>query len=102
MQTESKACRSGGGVGYLAPESHLIIRGMTERPDRAGRRGPPESARDAVVLPVRKQFMARRHDEARDLLFGALALERGVIDHAQLLAAFETWSRARDRPMAEI
>jgi WD40 repeat protein/tRNA A-37 threonylcarbamoyl transferase component Bud32 len=42
------------------------------------------------------------HDEARDLYFGMLALQRGLIDQSQLLAAFERWSRARNQPMADI
>jgi eukaryotic-like serine/threonine-protein kinase len=42
------------------------------------------------------------YDEARDLSFGMLALQRGLIDQSQLLAAFERWSRARHRPMADI
>ena len=41
-------------------------------------------------------------DDARNLLFGVLALQRGLIEQAQLLAAFETWCRARHRSMADI
>src|SRR5262249_37233474 len=38
----------------------------------------------------------------RNLLFGLLALQTGLINQAQLVAAFHAWTQARDRPMAEI
>ena len=38
---------------------------------------------------------------AHDLLFGVLALQNGLIDQAQLVAAFQAWTRARGRPLAE-
>jgi serine/threonine protein kinase len=41
-------------------------------------------------------------DAARDLLFGLLALQTGLINQAQLVAAFHAWTQARDRTMAEI
>jgi serine/threonine-protein kinase len=41
-------------------------------------------------------------DPSRDLLFGLLALQTGLINQAQLVAAFHAWTQARDRPMAEI
>src|SRR5262245_23539192 len=48
--------------------------------------------------------MARRADAdaSRDLRLALLALRDGLIDPAQLLAGFETWTRDPDRPMAEI
>ena len=46
--------------------------------------------------------MGRRHDDARDLLFGLFALKCGMIDQAQLVSAFETWAHDQNRPMAEI
>jgi hypothetical protein len=41
-------------------------------------------------------------DASRDLLFGLLALQTGLINQAQLFAAFHTWTQARDLPMAGI
>ena len=41
-------------------------------------------------------------DPARDLLFGLLALQTGLIHQAQLVAAFHAWTQARDRTMAAI
>jgi hypothetical protein len=46
--------------------------------------------------------MPRPIDPLRDLLFGLLALQTGLINQAQLVAAFHAWTQARDRPMAEI
>src|SRR6516165_8700572 len=39
---------------------------------------------------------------ARDLLFGLLALQTGLINQGQLFAAFHTWAQSGGRPMAEI
>ena len=37
----------------------------------------------------------------RDLLFGFLALQNGLIDQVQLVAAFQAWTRDKARPLAE-
>src|SRR3954470_911912 len=37
----------------------------------------------------------------RDLLFGLLALQNGLIDQGQLVAAFQAWTRDKARPLAE-
>ncbi len=37
----------------------------------------------------------------RNLLFGLLALQIGLIDQAQLVAAFQAWTLEKDRPLAE-
>jgi serine/threonine protein kinase/tetratricopeptide (TPR) repeat protein len=37
----------------------------------------------------------------RDLLFGLLALQVGLIDQGQLVAAFQAWTRDKGRPLAE-
>ena len=37
----------------------------------------------------------------RDLLFGLLALQNGLIDQGQLVAAFQAWIRDRSRPLAD-
>ena len=37
----------------------------------------------------------------RDLLFGLLALQVGLIDQGQLVAAFQAWTRDKARPLAE-
>jgi eukaryotic-like serine/threonine-protein kinase len=40
-------------------------------------------------------------DPSQDLLFGLLALQNGLIDQGQLVAAFQTWTRDKGRPMAD-
>jgi hypothetical protein len=37
----------------------------------------------------------------RDLLFGLLALQNGLIDQVQLVAAFQAWTRDKVRPLVE-
>jgi eukaryotic-like serine/threonine-protein kinase len=37
----------------------------------------------------------------RDLLFGMIALQNGLIDQGQLVAAFHAWTRDKGRPLAE-
>jgi hypothetical protein len=46
--------------------------------------------------------MTRPLDPSRDLLFGLVALQTGLINQAELVAAFHAWTQAPDRPMAEI
>ena len=46
--------------------------------------------------------MAAPDETPRDLLFGLLALQNGLIDQDQLVAAFSAWSRAKGRTLAEI
>ena len=44
--------------------------------------------------------MTRPIDPSRDLLFGLLALQNGLIDQVQLVAAFQSWTRDKSRPLA--
>ena len=37
----------------------------------------------------------------RELLFGLLALQNGLIEQGQLVAAFQAWARDRRRPIAD-
>jgi WD40 repeat protein/tRNA A-37 threonylcarbamoyl transferase component Bud32 len=41
-------------------------------------------------------------DPWRDLLFGLLALQNGLIDQGQLVAAFQAWTLNRDRTLADL
>ena len=45
--------------------------------------------------------MLRTSDSSRDLLFGLLALQVGLIDQAKLVAAFQAWTLDKSRPLAE-
>ena len=40
-------------------------------------------------------------DPSRDLLFGLFALQNGLIDQVQLVAAFHAWTRLKGRPLAD-
>jgi serine/threonine-protein kinase len=40
-------------------------------------------------------------DPSRDLLFGLLALQNGLVDQAQLVAAFHAWTRDKNQSMAD-
>ena len=52
--------------------------------------------------PDRKvKIVPRSVDPSRDLLFGILTLQIGLIDQGQLVAAFQSWARASDRPLAD-
>ena len=37
----------------------------------------------------------------RNLLFGLLALQNGLIDQGQLVTAFQAWTRDKARPLAD-
>jgi hypothetical protein len=41
-------------------------------------------------------------DASRDLLFGLLALQTGLINQAHLFGAFHAWTQARNHSLAEI
>jgi hypothetical protein len=45
--------------------------------------------------------VAQPIDPSRDLLFGLLALQNGLIDQGQLVAAFHSWTRDKGRSMAD-
>ena len=46
--------------------------------------------------------MPRRDETPRDLLYGLLAMQIGLIDQEQLLSAFGAWSRSKGKTLAEI
>ena len=45
--------------------------------------------------------MSKPTDASRDLLFGLLALQNGLIDQGALFAAFAAWTRDKSRPLAD-
>src|SRR5262245_65247179 len=59
----------------------------------AGRIQPPPD------VPEARPMAAIAAD--RSLLFGLLSLQNGLIDHVQLVAAFQSWTRDKVRPLAE-
>jgi serine/threonine-protein kinase len=46
--------------------------------------------------------MGAQVEAERDLLFGILALQNGLIEQADLIAAFQIWTKERSRPMAQV
>ena len=54
--------------------------------------GPAGRSGNNVMAPV---------DTDRNLLFGLLALQNGLIDQAKLVAAFQAWTLEKARPLAE-
>ena len=61
-------------------------------------RPTPDGGNRFHVASLRGQFpmAADRH-----LLFGLLALQNGLIDQAQLVAAFQAWTCDKSRPLAD-
>src|SRR5271155_893825 len=45
--------------------------------------------------------MPQSTDPSRDLLFGLLALQTGLIDQGALFTAFAAWARDKARPLAD-
>jgi hypothetical protein len=45
--------------------------------------------------------MPRCNDAPRDLLFGLLALQNGMVTRDQLVLAFGAWTGSQGRPLAE-
>ena len=43
-----------------------------------------------------------RIDDGRNLLFGILALQNGLVDQADLVAGFQNWAKDRSRAFSEI
>jgi serine/threonine-protein kinase len=46
--------------------------------------------------------MVAKVDAERDLLFGILALQNGLIEQADFIAAFQCWTKERSRPMGQV
>src|SRR5262249_4636201 len=100
LQPRRRPSGSGGTVEVIPPARRYNRR--QERPLL----GLPGSGGPLRWCPERPQgeltTMVRTTDLSRDLLFGLLALQTGLINQGQLVAAFHAWTQARNRPMAEI
>ena len=66
-------------------------------PDTPRRSDRDSTPRGPGCPPFRSIAMAAD----RDLLFGLLALQNGLIDQGQLVAAFQAWTRDKARPLAD-
>ncbi len=85
-------------VGYAPPAyscENTDIATLPARPLR-GTVPWPGVARDNAVLRSFAMAAADRH-----LLFGLLALQNGIINQGQLVAAFQAWSLDKSRSLAE-
>src|SRR5262245_33175584 len=51
--------------------------------------------------PSKEPVMGRTEETARDLLFGLLALQNGLIDQARLVAGFQAWTLDKARSLAD-
>jgi eukaryotic-like serine/threonine-protein kinase len=72
---------------------------MRRAPPEPGLRCPAMAGRAGDAAVARSLPMTA--DVTRHLLFGLIALQVGLIDQAQLVAAFQAWARDKARPLAD-
>src|SRR5436305_182171 len=94
MARASSAVMTIGATIPMAPQSRTCL--MYSWRWAGIRRTPPRPPPGPGGDP-----MPRRDDAPRDLLFGLLALQNGMVTRDQLVAAFGAWT-ASDRPMADL
>src|SRR5438132_149351 len=71
-------------------------------PAGPGRRPPASGAERPPHVPAFREACPMAAIAAdRDLLFGLLALQNGLIDQVELVAAYQAWTRDKARPLAE-
>ena len=76
------------------------------RGPRAGRRGLPRPGAAAPIRPTRPEIAGDDAqgppcDADRNLLFGILALQNGLIDHEAARRRHHAWTRDKARPLAD-
>ena len=76
-----------------ATRRHFFSRKLVWNIARIVRRKQP--AGELTIMP-------RHLDPSRDLLFGLLALQTGLINQAQLVAAFHAWTQTTDLSLIHI
>src|SRR5262245_13934715 len=57
--------------------------------------------RPRLFYPTTERLTMVKEATDRNLLFGLLALQNGLIDQGQLVAAFHAWTRDKERPIAD-
>src|SRR5262249_51862371 len=85
-RSTSDRAGSGPGAGFDVGGVRVSGGEYRETP-----RSPPH-ARDPPPMPASAE---------KDLLFGLLALQNGLIDQSKLVAAFRRWTLDKGRPLAE-
>src|SRR5262245_31556606 len=86
-----------GGAAFGAPSWHNRNRSGTSRPQALA--SEAERPSTSPALPKARPMAAIPAD--RDLLFGLLALQTGLIQQAQLVAAFHAWTCDKSRSLAD-
>jgi hypothetical protein len=84
----------------------LLVRRYNREQARPPSRSSPDREALAVVddprcLKLKLTIVLHTADPSRDLLFGLLALQNGLIDQSALVAAFHAWTRDKGRPLAD-
>jgi serine/threonine-protein kinase len=92
----------------LAAELHARRRGERPEPGEYHDRFPGDRAAVEAAFAAAPRPPAgappgggARANAGRDLLFGLLALQNGLIDQGQLVAAFQAWARDKSRSLAD-
>src|SRR5262249_18679979 len=63
---------------------------------------PPPAPRRLAGVETSEGGSMDRSDADRGLLFGILALQNGMVEPVDLIAAFQLWSRDRTRPLGRV
>src|SRR5262249_14719712 len=115
-KNQRSAVSVGSGMRDLPQETHRPGNGSDDRHLSGDMDAEARSTCDNSLEPgrspgrsrawahIRSTAADRRHVMAaadRHLLFGLLALQVGLIDQGQLVAAFQAWTRDRARTLAE-
>ena len=90
----------GARASMRGPYVNAKIHSMRHSPPRRGSGAVPRLLR-AVDDAVDWSFPMPTVNVDRNLLFGLLALQNGLIDQDQLITAFRAWTRDKGRPIAE-
>ena len=84
------------GVGVFALIDHVIICPIRARPTEGFRLQEVGSSGPLGFWEMHSMAAAER-----ELLFGLIALQNGLVDHDQLVNAFRAWTRDKGRPLAD-
>src|SRR5262249_2916540 len=96
-----------GGRDSPAPSTSALSNDlfrMSNGPSASSPRpSPPGRPRRPLCrAPPGVEPMPRPHDPPRDLLFGLLALQNGMVTRAQLVMAFTAWTATPGKPLADL
>ena len=92
---------SGPAIGRSKAGTSAAARSGSQRPEIVARRVFAAARAGSRHSRSEVTIVSRSVDPSRDLLFGMLTLQIGLINQSQLVAAFQAWTRAGDRPLAD-